>query len=139
MNLVLFSDDGEMYRNKFTINNRFMDIIGDTLVRIKQSIELWSYADFKLIDSVLYILTKERAPYKEWYQTTTYFFKNDSIIADKTYKSNWSYEKKKIASTHKAYNIRMVCKPTLEVEEKFRTIEGHKIKHYIVTGEFLLK
>ena len=32
----------------------------------------------------------------------------------------------------------MVCKPTLEVEEKFRTIEGHKIKHYIVTGEFLL-
>jgi len=41
--------------------------------------------------------------------------------------------------THKAYNIRMVCKPTLEVEEKFRTIEGHKIKHYIVTGEFLLK
>lgn len=139
MNLVLFSDDGEMYRNKFTINNRFMDIIGDTLVRIKQPIELWSYADFKLVDSVLYTLTKERAPYKEWYQTTSYFFKNDSIIADKTYKSNWSYEKKKIATTHKAYNIRMVCKPTLEVEEKFRTIEGHKIKHYIVSGEFLLK
>lgn len=40
MNLVLFSDEEEMYRNKFTINNRFVDIIGDSLVRIKQPIEL---------------------------------------------------------------------------------------------------
>ena len=75
MNLVLFSDEEEMYRNKFTINDRFVDIIGDSLVRIKQPIELWSYADFKLVDSVLYTLTKERVPYKEWYQTTTYFFR----------------------------------------------------------------
>jgi hypothetical protein len=130
MNLVLFSDEEEMYRNKFTINDRFVDIIGDSLVRIKQPIELWSYADFKLVDSVLYTLTKERAPYKEWYQTTTYFFRNDSIIADKTYKSDLHYQKKKWASTHKAYNIKMAYKPTLEVAEDFVTIKEHKIKHY---------
>ena len=46
--------------------------------------------------------------------------------------------KKKWASTHKAYNIKMTYKPTLEVAEDFVIIEGHKIKHYIVTGEFLL-
>ena len=32
----------------------------------------------------------------------------------------------------------MAYKPTLEVAEDFVTIQGHKIKHYIVTGEFLL-
>jgi len=32
----------------------------------------------------------------------------------------------------------MAYKPTLEVAEDFVTIEGYKIKHYIVTGEFLL-
>ena len=56
---------------------------------------------------------------KYWYQTTTYFFRNDSIIADKTYKSDLHYQKKKWASTHKAYNIKMAYKPTLEVVEDF--------------------
>ena len=32
----------------------------------------------------------------------------------------------------------MAYKPTLEVAEDFVTIKEHKIKHYIVTGEFLL-
>ena len=67
---------------------------------------------------------------KYWYQTTTYFFRNDSIIADKTYKSDLHYQKKKWASTHKAYNIKMAYKPTLEVAEDFVTIKEHKIKHY---------
>ena len=128
-----------MYHNKFNINHRFVDVIGDTLVKIKEPIELWSYASFKLKDNKLYTLTKERVPYSEWYETITYNFRNDSIIADKMYKSNLYYKKKWLATTREAYNIRMVCKPTLEVAEDFVIIEGHKIKHYIVTGEFLLK
>lgn len=137
--LVLFSDDGRMYHNKFNINHRFVDVIGDTLVKIKEPIELWSYANFELKDNKLYTLTKERVPYSEWYETITYNFRNDSIIADKMYKSNLHHKKKWLATTREAYNIRMVCKPTLEVAEDFVIIEGHKIKHYIVTGEFLLK
>ena len=39
----------------------------------------------------------------------------------------------------KVYNIKMAYKPTLEVAEDFVIIEEYKIKHYIVTGEFLLK
>ena len=138
--LVLFSDDGQMYRNKFDINHKFVDIIGDTLVKIKEPIELWSYANFKLKDNKLYTLTKERVPYSEWYQTITYNFRNDSIIADKMYKSDLHHKKKWLATTREAYPIKMAHKPELKVRKTTEKLDGkYEVNTFIITGEFKLK
>ncbi|QAR30225.1 hypothetical protein EQP59_02065 [Ornithobacterium rhinotracheale] len=138
--LVLFSDDGEMYRNKFNINHHFIEIIGDTLVKIKEPIELWSYASFELRGSKLYTLTKERAPYNEWYQTITYNFRNDSIIADKMYKSDLYYKKKWLATTREAYGIKMVHKPELRIKKRTEKLDDrYEVNTFVITGEFKLK
>ena len=130
----IYSDDGQLYTATKNIDSEYLSLPENGIIRLKQSIKLYSLGDFELTKDILKVSRKEKTPFKEWYENDTGYLKNDTIHFTESYISKkYEYKKRWLAKTHKS-NFINTFQPNLKATKIKDSEYGYDV--FIIKGDF---
>jgi hypothetical protein len=128
----VFCDNGRLYAA--TIDSEDLTAPENGVIKLKQPIELSTYAGFELTNDILKVNVNYKTPFREWNENKTGYIKNDAIYFTASYISKkYEYKKKWWAKTHKTDFIH-TYQPNLRANKIKDSQLGFDV--FIITGEF---